>query len=75
MAYSLLGIFGIHLPLIYGEGKEHAFRRLKKEIQNSLTGEHTLNRFIFSHLLIAFCKKTSRIHSTLRVEAVYKTYG
>lgn len=29
MAYSLLGIFGIHLPLIYGEGKEHAFKRLK----------------------------------------------
>ncbi|KAH6692771.1 NACHT domain-containing protein, partial [Leptodontidium sp. MPI-SDFR-AT-0119] len=39
MAYSLLGIFGIHLPLIYGEGKEHAFRRLKKKIQKSLTGD------------------------------------
>ncbi|PVH69315.1 HET-D [Cadophora sp. DSE1049] len=37
MAYSLLGIFGIYLPLIYGEGKEHAFRRLKKKIQKSLT--------------------------------------
>ncbi|KAH7418866.1 NACHT domain-containing protein [Cadophora sp. MPI-SDFR-AT-0126] len=36
-AYSLLGMFGIHLLPIYGEGKEHAFRRLKKEIQNSLT--------------------------------------
>ncbi|KAH7327105.1 hypothetical protein BKA65DRAFT_62245 [Rhexocercosporidium sp. MPI-PUGE-AT-0058] len=35
-AYSLLGMFGIHLLPIYGEGKEHAFRRLKKEIQNSL---------------------------------------
>ncbi|KAI9149039.1 Vegetative incompatibility protein [Paramyrothecium foliicola] len=31
-AYCLLGIFGIHMPLIYGEGKEHAIRRLKKEI-------------------------------------------
>ena len=39
-AYSLLGIFGIYLPLIYGEGREHAFKRLRKEIQNSLTGEH-----------------------------------
>ena len=74
-AYSLLGMFSIHLPLIYGEGKEHAFRRLEKEIQNSLTGEQTTNRFIFSHLLIALCKKTSRIYPTLRVEAVYKTYG
>ncbi|KAH9203227.1 hypothetical protein DL95DRAFT_350087 [Leptodontidium sp. 2 PMI_412] len=36
-AYSLLGMFGIYLPLIYGEGREHAFKRLRKEIQNSLT--------------------------------------
>jgi hypothetical protein len=51
-AYSLLGMFGIYLPLIYGKGREHAFRRLRKEIQNSLTGIHTLNRFIFSYMLI-----------------------
>jgi hypothetical protein len=74
-AYSLLGMFGIHLPLIYGEGKEHAFKRLKKEIQNSLPGEHTINHFIFSHMLITLCKKTSRIYSTPRVEAAYRTYG
>jgi hypothetical protein len=72
-AYSLLGMFGIHLPPIYGEGKEHAFRRLKKEIQESLTGKHMTNRFIFSNLLIASCKKTSRIHSTLRAKVVSKT--
>jgi hypothetical protein len=35
-------MFGIPLPLIYGEGSEHAFKRLKKEIQNSLAGEHTI---------------------------------
>jgi hypothetical protein len=51
-AYSLLGIFGIYLPLIYGEGKEHAFRRLTKEIQKSQKGEP--NRFIFSYSLITF---------------------
>jgi len=72
-AYSLLGIFGIHLPPIYGEGREHAFRRLKKEIQESLTGKHTTYRFIFSNLLIASCKKTSRIHSTFRAKVVSKT--
>ncbi|KAK0723422.1 hypothetical protein B0T26DRAFT_801956 [Lasiosphaeria miniovina] len=33
-AYCLLGIFGIHMPLIYGEGKENAVRRLKREIAN-----------------------------------------
>jgi ankyrin repeat protein len=31
-AYCLLGIFGIHLPLIYGEGKDNALRRLNNEI-------------------------------------------
>lgn len=32
-AYCLLGIFDTYLPLIYGEGKENAFRRLRKEIR------------------------------------------
>jgi len=31
-AYSLLGIFDIHMPLLYGEGREKAFIRLKEEI-------------------------------------------
>jgi hypothetical protein len=31
-AYSLLGIFNVYVPLIYGEGIENAFRRLRKEI-------------------------------------------
>jgi hypothetical protein len=31
-AYSLLGIFDVHMPLIYGEGMKNAFRRLRKEI-------------------------------------------
>lgn len=36
LAYSLLGIFGIFLPLIYGEGKDNAFRRLRKEVSQSI---------------------------------------
>lgn len=35
-AYSLLGIFGVHLPLIYGEGEANAFRRLEEEIDRPL---------------------------------------
>jgi hypothetical protein len=31
-AYSLLGIFDIHMPLIYGEGKEEALVRLQEQI-------------------------------------------
>ncbi|KAJ8130068.1 hypothetical protein O1611_g3562 [Lasiodiplodia mahajangana] len=33
IVYSLLGIFGVFLPLIYGEGKDHAHRRLRAEIE------------------------------------------
>jgi hypothetical protein len=35
-AYSLLGIFNIHMPLIYGEGRKNALVRLHKEIKESL---------------------------------------
>ncbi|PVH90269.1 NACHT-domain-containing protein, partial [Periconia macrospinosa] len=31
-AYSLLGIFGVYVPPIYGEGKASAFKRLREEI-------------------------------------------
>jgi hypothetical protein len=45
-AYCLFGIFGVHLPLIYGEGKERALRRLKKEIETSedASMSNTINR-------------------------------
>ncbi len=32
-AYSLLGIFGIYMPLIYGDGKENALKRLITSIR------------------------------------------
>ncbi|KAH8901051.1 HET-domain-containing protein [Thozetella sp. PMI_491] len=35
-AYCLLGIFGVFIPLIYGEGKRNAVRRLRKEINDIL---------------------------------------
>jgi hypothetical protein len=38
-AYSLLGIFNIYMPLIYGEGKENAFKRLWEEIDKPSKGE------------------------------------
>jgi hypothetical protein len=36
--YSLLGIFDVSMPLIYGEGKEKASKRLEKEIYASSIG-------------------------------------
>ncbi|KAK5094369.1 hypothetical protein LTS08_008650 [Lithohypha guttulata] len=35
-AYSLLGIFGVSIPVIYGEGEKKAFRRLQREMQQEL---------------------------------------
>ncbi|KAH8899093.1 HET-domain-containing protein [Thozetella sp. PMI_491] len=32
-AYALLGIFNVHMPLIYGEGMANAFQRLRREIE------------------------------------------
>jgi tetratricopeptide (TPR) repeat protein len=34
-AYCLLGIFDIHMPLIYGEGQQNALNRLRRKIQKS----------------------------------------
>jgi len=40
VAYCMLGLFGINMPLLYGEG-EHAFTRLQEEIFKS-TDDHSL---------------------------------
>jgi len=37
-AYALLGIFGVYIPLIYGEGENNAFRRLHEEIARTSKG-------------------------------------
>jgi hypothetical protein len=34
-AYCLLGIFGIFMPLIYGEGRANALNRLRKAINEA----------------------------------------
>ncbi|KAK0648406.1 heterokaryon incompatibility protein-domain-containing protein [Cercophora newfieldiana] len=34
MAYCILGIFNVHLPLLYGEGCQRAFNRLQEAIVN-----------------------------------------
>ena len=35
-AYSMLGIFGTFMPTLYGEGQDHAFRRLRQVIGDLL---------------------------------------
>jgi len=34
-AYSLMGIFDVNIPILYGEGKKKAFTRLRKEIEET----------------------------------------
>lgn len=41
LAYCLLGIFDVNMPLLYGEGKK-AFRRLQEEIMKANPTDHTL---------------------------------
>jgi len=40
-AYSLLGIFDVHMPLIYGEGRRKAFARLQREIDTASSDAHS----------------------------------
>jgi hypothetical protein len=43
-AYSLLGIFDVYMTPIYGEGRDHAFKRLLKKIAK-YDSDDTLQRF------------------------------
>jgi hypothetical protein len=49
-AYCLLGIFGVFMPLIYGEGREHAIGRLKREINNAPKRRGMSNSLYFPRL-------------------------
>jgi hypothetical protein len=40
-AYSLLGIFDVSMPLVYGEGKQNAYERLQEQIDKSYRGRYT----------------------------------
>jgi Heterokaryon incompatibility protein (HET) len=39
-AYSLLGMFNVHMPPLYGEGVESAFQRLHEEIDKRSSSTH-----------------------------------
>ena len=43
-AYSLLGIFDVHMPLLYGEGEKRAFKRLQYSIERETKPHIELNR-------------------------------
>ncbi|TGO41611.1 hypothetical protein BHYA_0019g00420 [Botrytis hyacinthi] len=58
MAYCLLGIFDVHMPLIYGERSESAFRRLTEEI-----GKRSKKHNLDESLLVSAADSSSRKRS------------
>ncbi|KAI0394205.1 heterokaryon incompatibility protein-domain-containing protein [Xylariaceae sp. FL0594] len=48
-AYSLLGIFDVAMPMIYGEGGDKSFYRLQEEIMKRTTDHSILAWEIFPH--------------------------
>lgn len=57
-AYCLLGIFGVFLPLIYGEGQSNALRRLRKEIRESMDTESQPIGNIYRELYLSFANSS-----------------
>jgi hypothetical protein len=51
--YCLLGIFGVFLPLIYGEGEEYATQRLEEEIARRQKGQGTKDQHSLSGVFFA----------------------
>jgi len=43
--YSLFGIFGVFLPIMYGEGQENAFQRLQEAVDKKVNGYEFHNLF------------------------------
>ncbi|KAF2969621.1 hypothetical protein GQX73_g3950 [Xylaria multiplex] len=50
-AYSLMGIFDVHMPLLYGEGGDKAFERLQGEIIKGVNDQSILLHRGYRHIL------------------------
>jgi hypothetical protein len=49
VAYCLLGLFGVNMPLLYGEGRVKAFTRLEQAMQKSSTSKFSKKDSNHSH--------------------------
>jgi hypothetical protein len=54
-AYSLLGIFDTQMPSIYGEGRDHAFNRLRRTIAESSHGKPLAQLLLVKQARIKLC--------------------
>lgn len=79
-AYCLLGICGVFLPLIYGEGEAHATLRLKEEIKKREEGQGienvygTTGTFLFRQFSTLTCC-TSAILTMCKSPRCYLFHG
>ncbi|KAH6694346.1 P-loop containing nucleoside triphosphate hydrolase protein, partial [Leptodontidium sp. MPI-SDFR-AT-0119] len=75
-AYSLFGIFGLHMPLIYGEGRENAFIRLEREIGERSRGTnihgnvHCMIPRAINSLFTGRSDLLSRIQKALQIKSI-----
>ncbi|KAN0075132.1 P-loop containing nucleoside triphosphate hydrolase protein [Elaphomyces granulatus] len=73
-AYSLLCIFDVYMPLIYGEGRENAFKRLREEMDKASKGTKrddfsvafSLSNVSEIEQFVAREEELGEIHRTLR---------
>ncbi|KAN0077370.1 hypothetical protein V8E54_005674 [Elaphomyces granulatus] len=80
-AYSLLGIFDVYIPLIYGEGRENAIKRLREEIDKASKGakrEDFSVAFSLSDIpeiehFVAREEELAEVHRTLRGDGSRRT--
>jgi hypothetical protein len=66
-AYSLFGIFDIQIPLLYGEGRDKALKRLRVEIDKPFKGKRRSSSI--DALKVNNCYDASIIRRTLSLDA------
>jgi hypothetical protein len=67
IAYALLGMFDVQMPLIYGEGQRNAFSRLRQAItlhtgrvQPTVAGRQQAHNLVIFHLLSGLSARYSK---------------
>lgn len=70
MAYALLGIFDVNIPLIYGEGRLKSFQRLQEAIMNTT---HDQSLFAWGRLVGPPINILNEKHFTGREPLVWKS--
>jgi hypothetical protein len=64
--YSLLGIFDVHLPLLYGEGGGKAVRRLIEQIKMTIDDSSRMQHLLHYHPLNEYGFRIMQLHPTSR---------